>query len=435
MYRRDRATSKRGGGVLFAVTRSLASTLVLSHTSQEILIVSVNGIMLMLCYRPPKSDVSNFVKSMREVFLSPVIAAEKNKPICVLGDFNFPDITWSQDKVVTSVNKHRAFIECKEEFNFTQLNNTVSNKHNNILDLVFSNFPQFISGISKSNVDFTSDHVLSFCIFNSVPQHKTSNRWCYNYKNADVNCIKNALNCANLHDLILSAPNVNVAWKNWHATVSSVIDKHVPKVQVRVNNHPQWFDSEVEHVRNKERTARRKATGTNSLGCWHKYRTLRNHLRSLVRRKYSEFIQNLDWQVKTNRKRFWNFSLSRIRYPNRYQVQLSGATCQLTTPLRKLPYLISTSHLFSMAKQTAACSSANEHNSALHDILVSEIELENIISYLDTNKACGPDGIPPIFIKCYSSELLKSLCLLINRSLQEGTVPSDWLCANIFPHS
>ena len=52
---------------------------------------------------------------------------------------------------------------------------------------------------------------------------------------------------------------------------------------------------------------------------------------------------------------------------------------------------------------------------------------------LDTSKACGPDGIPPRILQECALEIAPSICVLFNRSLHTGNVPSQWKSANVAP--
>jgi hypothetical protein len=52
---------------------------------------------------------------------------------------------------------------------------------------------------------------------------------------------------------------------------------------------------------------------------------------------------------------------------------------------------------------------------------------------LNTRKAAGPDGIPRIFLKQLASVMSAPLALLINKTWQEGILPSEWKQSIITP--
>ena len=52
---------------------------------------------------------------------------------------------------------------------------------------------------------------------------------------------------------------------------------------------------------------------------------------------------------------------------------------------------------------------------------------------LQSNKSSGPDGWPITIIKSVSEFISVPLSILFNKSLNSGTLPSDWKCANVTP--
>ena len=52
---------------------------------------------------------------------------------------------------------------------------------------------------------------------------------------------------------------------------------------------------------------------------------------------------------------------------------------------------------------------------------------------LQSNKSPGPDGWPITIIKSVSEFISVPLSILFNKSLNSGSVPSDWKCANVTP--
>ena len=69
----------------------------------------------------------------------------------------------------------------------------------------------------------------------------------------------------------------------------------------------------------------------------------------------------------------------------------------------------------------------------LNSIIVTELEVTGILQKRNVNKSCDPDDVSPVILKCFSSYLAPSLCSLFNRSLRDGTVPAEWLRANVCP--
>ena len=69
----------------------------------------------------------------------------------------------------------------------------------------------------------------------------------------------------------------------------------------------------------------------------------------------------------------------------------------------------------------------------LTDIELSEDEVVSAIRNRHQNKAQGPDGIPGRLLIETSYQIAPSLCLLYNKSLHLGILPSEWKLANVVP--
>ena len=73
------------------------------------------------------------------------------------------------------------------------------------------------------------------------------------------------------------------------------------------------------------------------------------------------------------------------------------------------------------------------NDNSLSQINYTELEIENIIEKINSNKASGDDDISHKMLKGVSKTVSKPLCILINRSFDEGIFPDIWKLANVIP--
>ena len=73
------------------------------------------------------------------------------------------------------------------------------------------------------------------------------------------------------------------------------------------------------------------------------------------------------------------------------------------------------------------------HFQKLSNITINIEEVAQSLYYLDTSKACGPDGIPTRLLKECSFQIAPSVCELFNHSLHTGQIPSEWKSVNVTP--
>ena len=69
----------------------------------------------------------------------------------------------------------------------------------------------------------------------------------------------------------------------------------------------------------------------------------------------------------------------------------------------------------------------------LSNVITSEREISALLSSVDINKACGPDGFSNKIIKICADGITKVFTDLVNLSLLSGVFPDDWKQADVTP--
>ena len=67
----------------------------------------------------------------------------------------------------------------------------------------------------------------------------------------------------------------------------------------------------------------------------------------------------------------------------------------------------------------------------ISDIILDPSEVYNVLFHLDPKKASGPDDISIRLLKECATSITTSLTCLFNKSLQRGTLPSEWKLSNV----
>ena len=71
--------------------------------------------------------------------------------------------------------------------------------------------------------------------------------------------------------------------------------------------------------------------------------------------------------------------------------------------------------------------------SSLSKINISDLDVYDVLVGLDTTKAMGPDGIPPIVLSTCASALYKPLHYLFSMCLNSGYLPFEWKLHQVTP--
>ena len=439
IYRKDRevtCSNKRGGGILLGIDNRWSSTRMLEfENNSEIMVCKIQPpsgatIAMILCYRPPNADKDTFTQCLDDI-LSKVTKCYSH--VCVLGDFNLPDINWSTSSINLCAGDSN-FVDVIDTHALEQINMVPSNKHGNVLDLVFTNSRDLYGKVSDLESTFPTDHtVLCFNIRAKYPLKHGFQRTIYNFKKANLNALHAQLHDIGLLDVINRDSNVDEAWSSWLQAVTTVVNNCVPKLVIKSSTTPPWFDKQVRHLLNKKNTARRRAKKSNKKCHWARFRKLRNRLQNLLSLKYNNYINSLGDMCKTNPKRFWSFFHSKTR--NRcIPESVMNNDVECTEPKDKAATFNHYFHsVFSNDSGASPPQIIHESDCTVSDPYFTTDQVFSVMKNLDVNKAVGLDGLSPFILKHCSQQLAPSLAALFNKSMHLAQVPSQWKLANVTP--
>jgi hypothetical protein len=237
VFRKDRSSQKKGGGVAFLIFKSLNPVLVHSSGDKagyELLCVDISSslisLRLILAYRPPNCDIPN----TRNLCSAIADLSSISYPIVLMGDFNLPHINWLSSPIKsTGDNKHDLFAALSRDLLLTQY--VTSPTHNSsILDLVFSNDDSVISSLALSAAIGSSDHcTVSFSFaFPSSPTYSIPK---FNYNKADFDAMNREIYSVDWNLLFeppspFSDPSVhmNTIYDHFLETIHRIRDHYVP---------------------------------------------------------------------------------------------------------------------------------------------------------------------------------------------------------------
>ena len=67
------------------------------------------------------------------------------------------------------------------------------------------------------------------------------------------------------------------------------------------------------------------------------------------------------------------------------------------------------------------------------EIFIDPNGIIKLLANVNPNKAAGPDSIKPIILKELRLEIAPVICLLFEKSLKTGTLPSEWTKTQVCP--
>ena len=400
-------------------------------TGGNLLIVSV--------YRSPSSDINNnknLMQLMQEV--SDINVEYK----ILLGDFNLPQIRWSNYSTESGpVDFNTVFIEKVRDCFLTQHIQEVTrirgDNAGSTLDLLFT----IDEDIITDSLLGRSDHA---CIFVSVNMQELDNtkKQIFMYEKADYELMKRKLDIDWLQYLGQDS-DTEEKWTKFRIKMHEVTEECIPKKLVGINrtrkrtnenlpmNRKLWIKMKKKQ-RRWERLKRARRDTCRSVET--EYRRLNNQVRRETRNAIKIKEREVAKHVKINPKFFWKYVASKIRMKSRIgDLYRDNEKTEKDTGNKEKANLLSEqfSGVFIEEPEGESPPATPRYVPRLDNINITKGKIRKVLQRLKIDKSPGPDGIHPRVIKELREELLEPLSILFTSSLQEGVVPDDWKIANV----
>ena len=164
-----------------------------------------------------------------------------------------------------------------------------------------------------------------------------------------------------------------------------------------------------------------------------KYNQLKRELQSACRTAHDEYLNDLITEEVCGKKKLWSYVKSK-------RSEAIGVS-----PLKQNGQVISDNQIqaetlnnqFSSVYTKEGDTPLPEMGTSPHpdspNISITLNGVEKLLNKINPHKATGPDEIPTRLLKEASYEIAPIITLLFQASLKQGTLPKDWLKANMVP--
>lgn len=168
--------SRKDGGVLLYVHKDIpitnSDTFDNSVCEAVTFSSSVRNSLVIGAYRPPDASLEEFKEML--FFIQKCINENEPHEVTVMGDFNFPNINWSDKSIKRTTLEKSDSAEIFLEFldkNFLSLFVNKPTRMYNTLDLIFSNGNEIIANVSSEKTELSDHNYVEVPI---TPNHKLS---------------------------------------------------------------------------------------------------------------------------------------------------------------------------------------------------------------------------------------------------------------------
>ena len=428
--------TKRGGGVILYIKNTINAIEVnkTNRSAYESVYVKIkiNKKLLIIAtiYRPPKTTLENDKLLYDEI---ETIVNTKTSIIC--GDFNLPHINW---RLFTSDNEGSRLIKLMKKLYLYQFVSEPT-LDNNILDIVLATDLDLIYSCEVGEILSNSDHKIIRCKVNCEVNVEENAILVPNYKKGNILRLKTELQKVHWRT-ILANKNIEQMCSIFTNILLNAESKHIPKVRKRVNGttNPQWMTNDIKLLINRKKKAYRNYKRSKSDEDFVRYAAIKRHCEKLIRKSKRNLEINISQQAKTNPKKFYQYIRSKKTIKDKIG-PIKDVNNKLVSDCKNMAVILNT--FFQSVFIREDISSLPNIDSMpirfINDMLkideITENDIARHLKILDPNKSTGVDLVSSRLLRECQEELVLPLKLLFNQSLQEGTVPSLWKCANVTP--
>ena len=387
-----------------------------------------------IVYRSPNSSQENSTR------LNTLISkcSTKNRDIMIVGDFNYPEISWELETCRTRPEHEAAkFLKtCKDSY-LSQLQSEPTRYRDgqepSLLDLVLTNREEMIIDIETCAGLGKSDHCsLVIKIGYSIKERVNEPR--PNFRKADFDSINKDITSINWNQ-IMKDLNINEAWLAFRDNIDSIVSRHVPMKKPATSKSKAWMSKELlEVIRKKHNSFRKSKKHRNKENLKEKNKT-RNKANRECRKARRNLEKKVAEQSKNNPKPFWSYATSKLKTRTGISDLVKSDGSKTNSDLDKAEVLNSFFQSVFTVEPDGELPDPPEYNfdNELNDFEITIEETMKLLKGLHTGKASGPDGINPLFLANTAESIALPVFIIFSKSLSEGKIPNEWRQANVSP--
>jgi Reverse transcriptase (RNA-dependent DNA polymerase) len=453
---RDRPGSSVGGGVLVATKCRLSAQRRdwrSSPASEEIWItveISKGKFIHIVCAYFPHNFLHSSLLSSFFDFTAELIFKYPNDVFILTGDFNISYANWLpragsdciDNELLINHNNDSLAMLLADFISFTNVKqfNNIHNHNNRILDLILSNSPCILKCCDYPLTRVDLNHpalVFDLPISSSMSFINPSlSNFNFNFHLCNFSSLNEAISS---HDWsCLNDMNTEDSISYFYSILYSLFENLIPKKRPFTKKFPSWYSRELIRLCRKKKKIHSKWKLYGLSSDYDKFSVLRLKHKSLLKNCYSDYIKNVELNIKINPKSFWNY------------VQSKSPSNQIPDTM----YLdsVSSSDGFSISNLfnnyfSSVFESNTKKNSSdyspysfrpLDSSVISSIEIDYVLVsklFKEVNVVSGPgsDGVHPLILSRCHNTLAVPLTTIFHKSLNEGCFPKIWKNSYVSP--
>lgn len=145
--------------------------------------------------------------------------------------------------------------------------------------------------------------------FFQLNKAKNKSNLVYSFKRANYENIREELDSLNIPGILSEQDDTNLMLDKFYEVLYSVIDGHVPKLSLKINNNPIWFTKKLCNLKNRRNRIYKKfcfARKQNSSADDSKFHKINDEFIKIHEETHEKYKHDISESFETRPKEFWN---------------------------------------------------------------------------------------------------------------------------------
>ena len=415
--------------------------------------LSGNDMLVFACiYRSPTKNIHSNENNSNLNELLKTLSLNKNySHKCFVGDFNFPTINWENWTTPhTEVSKEERFLEAiRDSFLYQHVQEPTRCRGTDdpsLIDLILTGEDNQITDLEYLSPLGKSDHSVLVFNFKCYAESKVASKR-YIYKSADITSMKHYLDSSDWKKKFIEAADnkpVSELWQQFKNVFTQLRNHFVP---LRDFGSPFWkkkgkfpISKELQKEMKKKRHLHRKWLKSSPADRHFKrshYIISRNRVNRMLTQARRRHEKNICNASKNNPKVFWSHVRGKLKSTSSVSPLLESPNDK--TSLKHDDYDKANilqkqfCSVFTQELDGELPEFQSRTNNLINDLHITNEMVFKQITKLDVNKSFGPDEIHPKMLIELVEYVAEPLSIIMNKTLEEGTLPDDWKLAHVTP--
>lgn len=298
IYRRDRVTNTRGGGVIVGIKSSIKSIerKFIIDSNIEVIFVEVIiknvKILISSAYRPPNLDFPSFFNSLNQI----LIQIERNnyfELIIITGDYN---VDFSSNNklnnnfiIFNDVMIDHGFEQIVDKFTYPNSSDSKA-----IYDLFFTNNSSYVKNIEViENICVSCDHKALLCSLNILKKKKNNKKIkLLNINNDIIMKLNDKLNEVDWNE-VMNSDDINEIYTNIISKYENISENFLCYKECRIGNNSFRIDADIRRLLVRKREAYKKLCENRNFKNFCKYYDLYNSVSKKLDENYNRSLNHI----------------------------------------------------------------------------------------------------------------------------------------------